>query len=405
MAAAWSEGDAVDAFDCTGVWREAILRSVVAGGDGAVLSFIAWADIFDETLTSAAELAERVAEPYTHVDNWRPLLVAKDRVEYRRDDALWYWARVVSVEADELTLTLDCEDGKDGAVKIVVPRTAEMLARAGTHKRAPVATIAATAGYSGIVGGGAYSARASSTADLAEYRAGYPTTIASLNDASLRANVLFQRGEAPATQPESFAIADFHAPHGKWARDYAKLESMHCYIQWLFPISEKSPFNAHSQILQRHEIVTIAADSAAMANVRKSLDTMLHFFGMRIVASEGGPAEEAPAGGAAVAIERLPQEWEERYANLNLMAHNYLRITRVCKFLGELRLDAIVEAWVAFFIDEVLGSGRLPGTRNSLTTYWVQVSVLFFIFTVTFRANPTHKLTHSLAPPHNQVCP
>ena len=324
-------------MDCTGVWREAVVRSVTADGGGAVISFTAWADIFDEALTSAADITLRVALPFSHVVNWRKLIAEKDRVEYRRDDALWYWARVTGVAADELTLTLDCDDGKE----IVVPRRSKSLARSGTHKRPPVATIAATR-YGGIVGSGAYSARASSAADLAEYRAGYPTTIATLNDASLRANVLFQRGEAPATQPEGFAISDFHAPEGKWARDYAKLESMHCYIQWLFPISEKSPFNAHSQILQRHEIATIAADHVAMANVRKSLNTMLHFFGMRIVTPSGEAAEGVPAGGvapdAAVAIERVPHEWEERYANLNTMAHNYLRITRMCKFLGELRL-------------------------------------------------------------------
>ena len=40
----------------------------------------------------------------------------------------------------------------------------------------------------------------------------------------------------------------------------SQLESMHCYIQWLFPLCEKSPFNGSAPVLQREEIVAITAD-------------------------------------------------------------------------------------------------------------------------------------------------
>ena len=357
---AYTAGAACDVRDCVGIWREATIRSVLPDDGGFVITFTAWNAIFDETLER--NLCEtRLAAPFTKVENWRPKLVVKDRLEYRRDDALWYWATITAKETDELTLKLDSSTEEADAV-VVVAVGSDRLAPVGTHKQAPRVEILGT-GSSGISSGssGYYSKRVTAEADLQEYRDGYPTALAAgqLSDAALTANVAFQRGEASSTQPESFAIADFHAPEGKWARDYTKLEAMHSYIQWLFPISEKSPFNAHAQPLQRHEIATIASDAAAMANVRRSFDTMLDFFGMRLVVAE-----------EALIVERHPERWTERYANLNLMSHNYLRITRMCKFLGEVGLSSHVEAWIAFLICEVYANGQLPATRSSLKSYW-----------------------------------
>ena len=39
-----------------------------------------------------------------------------------------------------------------------------------------------------------------------------------------------------------------------WKGDYDKLEDEHGYIQWLFPMYQKSMFNHNSQELQLHEL-------------------------------------------------------------------------------------------------------------------------------------------------------
>ena len=62
--------------------------------------------------------------------------------------------------------------------------------------------------------------------NLANYRASYPDAKDGLLDAPLaekRANLDFQSGAAKADQREDFHISDFHAPDGKFCRDWEKV--------------------------------------------------------------------------------------------------------------------------------------------------------------------------------------
>jgi len=62
--------------------------------------------------------------------------------------------------------------------------------------------------------------------NLANYRASYPDAKDGLLDAPLaekRANLDFQSGAAKADQREDFHISDFHAPDGKFCRDWDKV--------------------------------------------------------------------------------------------------------------------------------------------------------------------------------------
>ena len=197
--------------------------------------------------------------------------------------------------------------------------------------------------------------------NLGEYRAGYPSSAdGELDDETLIANVEFQCGTTPAAQRNAFVVSDFHSG-GKFHDDYDQLESMHDYIQWVFPISEKSPFNASAQVLQRHEIATIAASAVAVANGLASFETMLGFYGMRIVDRAAGTVGRVDDAALCT----------ERYANLNLKAHNYRRITRICKYLGEIGLEALQHGWLRFLVAEVFGRSQLPAVRKSLEEWWV----------------------------------
>jgi hypothetical protein len=66
-----------------------------------------------------------------------------------------------------------------------------------------------------------------------------------------------------------------------WRGDFDKLEREHGFVQWLFPIYQKSDFNANSQSLQLHELVEISKmNKAGKIALRKNLELMLEFYGM-----------------------------------------------------------------------------------------------------------------------------
>jgi hypothetical protein len=61
------------------------------------------------------------------------------------------------------------------------------------------------------------------------------------------------------------------------------------------------------------------------------------------------------------------------FANLNRSGHNYLRITRVIKCLGEVGLEHLVGPWMDFMINEVFVEETLSNCKDSCANYWVPV--------------------------------
>ena len=53
--------------------------------------------------------------------------------------------------------------------------------------------------------------------------------------------------------------------------------------------------------------------------------------------------------------------------------HNYLRITRILKCLGELDYEHLQAPFVQFCVSEVFQNGKLSGLRNSLCDTWVHI--------------------------------
>ena len=53
--------------------------------------------------------------------------------------------------------------------------------------------------------------------------------------------------------------------------------------------------------------------------------------------------------------------------------HNYLRITRILKCLGEMDYQHMQAPFVKFCIGEAFDKGTLSGIRRSLSDYWVHV--------------------------------
>jgi hypothetical protein len=103
-----------------------------------------------------------------------------------------------------------------------------------------------------------------------------------------------------------------------------RLEAVHDFIQWLFPLAEPSPVNPLAPVLDRETIEAFAAQPELRQNLRVSFLRMLHFYGLEM---------DSPA-----AVQRSADS-RKRAANwLHPGNHNHLRITRILKSMALLGL-------------------------------------------------------------------
>jgi len=190
--------------------------------------------------------------------------------------------------------------------------------------------------------------------DMQRYRQRYPGQDTG-NDKALFKNLLFYKNYIPF-EPQGDLINQIHKT---WWGDYEKMEKHHGYIQWLFPLREKGG-NQHSQVLQVHELEYIARDPEARARVFKSYAMFLEFCGMRV---KKGCEETGE-------LERH-ENWRARYKELNVaFNHNFLRITRMLKSLGELGFEKVKKYFLVFVLGEIYG-GMLEHAKDAAINYWV----------------------------------
>ncbi|KAJ8299427.1 hypothetical protein KUTeg_023487 [Tegillarca granosa] len=187
--------------------------------------------------------------------------------------------------------------------------------------------------------------------DTDQYRKGYP---GKKDDLKLKDNLLFYTNEV-ASYPDGDFIDIIHS---EWFGDYRRLEAHHGYIQWIFPIRE-SGMNWHAQELQLHEAKAIQADPKAKARVLKSYKMMLDFYGMKLEDEETGQIVRG-------------DNYKERFAHLNRSYHNYLRITRMLKSLGELGYEHLKRPFVEFVLEEALEKETLTNCVDSCYKYWLE---------------------------------
>jgi hypothetical protein len=112
---------------------------------------------------------------------------------------------------------------------------------------------------------------------------------------------------------------------GIWAWDAARLEGVHDYIQWLFPLAEPSAFNSQAPILTEETIAAFRADPELRPRLLHSLVLMLGFYGLALTTEPGGAPRIEPAADFAA----------KRRGWLRAGDHNHLRLTRI---LTSLRL-------------------------------------------------------------------
>ena len=90
--------------------------------------------------------------------------------------------------------------------------------------------------------------------------------------------------------------------------DDGRLEAVHDYIQWLFPLDEPSRFNPSAPLLTAHDRAAFR-DPELAANLRRALDRMLAFYGFTLDPSAAAAHQALePMAGALrrVAARRQP---------------------------------------------------------------------------------------------------
>lgn len=108
----------------------------------------------------------------------------------------------------------------------------------------------------------------------------------------------------------------------------SRLEVVHDYIQWMFPLPERSGANPSAPVLDEATIRAFRSTPAMRERLRQSFERMLRFYGLQWMADGSGqPVSRAP--GFSVCA----QNW------LSPMNHNHLRLTRMLRSLRLLGLE------------------------------------------------------------------
>ncbi|XP_053385212.1 opioid growth factor receptor-like protein 1 [Mercenaria mercenaria] len=188
--------------------------------------------------------------------------------------------------------------------------------------------------------------------DTEQYRDGYPGKV---DHPDQDDNYRFYMNQIPS-KPDGDFIDKIHID---WWGDYRLLEVHHGYIQWLFPIRE-SGLNWHAQELQQHEIKKLQKSRTAMKRILTSYKMMLDFYGMKLENEEDGTIVRA-------------ENWRDRFRHLDRSYHNYLRITRILKSLGEFGYEHLKKNFVKFILYEGLEEGTLSNLIDSCVKYWIGV--------------------------------
>ncbi|CAF1379635.1 unnamed protein product [Didymodactylos carnosus] len=137
------------------------------------------------------------------------------------------------------------------------------------------------------------------------------------------------------------------------------------YIQWLFPLQEPG-LNWSAQPLQKHEIDCIIKDQRAHERILLSYKLMLDFYGFKLVNTETGEISRKDNN------DNDNLGYRSRLHNLNTSSHNYLRITRILKCLGEFDYEHLKFGFLECILRESITENTLNNCLRSCRDYWIQ---------------------------------
>jgi hypothetical protein len=136
------------------------------------------------------------------------------------------------------------------------------------------------------------------------------------------------------SQLVDFYLGESTDSEGRWIEEVwgwgdDRLEFVHDYIQWLFPLMEPSNFNPDAPLLTPEDIQEFRKDKLLQRNVLHSFIVFAGFLGLHL---KEGKVEKAP--------------WfDQRLVLWKHNNHNWWRITRVITSLGLLGLEGTADAF------------------------------------------------------------
>jgi len=137
--------------------------------------------------------------------------------------------------------------------------------------------------------------------------------------------VSFYRGEQPDNEGRMIDQI--------WNWNPCRLESVHDYIQWLFPLQQPSQFNSHAPTLSAADIQAFQESDGLKGRLKRSLFIMLDFYGL-----------QCQENGMEILI-KPGENFGDRQINwLHSGNHNHLRLTRILTSLNLLGMKHYAKA-------------------------------------------------------------
>src|SRR5205807_2173322 len=144
----------------------------------------------------------------------------------------------------------------------------------------------------------------------------------------------------------------------EWPDD--QLETIHDYIQWLFPLPEPSGFNVAAPVLTRECIQEFRSRPELQESLRVSFQRLMKFYGFEVLSIK------------PIKVNRAPNFAAKAKGWLSPHNHNHLRITRILRCLTVLGLEteakAFFECLAEIYEDEQ--DKPLPAITDETMLYW-----------------------------------
>lgn len=178
---------------------------------------------------------------------------------------------------------------------------------------------------------------------------------------SLRALASFYQGDVPHPTKDG---ARGRTLQQIW--DMPDKEAGHDFIQWLFPIKERSGFNDEAPVFDDLAYTTLAKNPKIIANMIQSFQVMLRHYGLKYVESTKTVEPRDKHEGDSFA-EREAEIWKQ-YA----LGHNLLRMSRMLQSLCEFGLVDQARAFLYKLI-ELYDTGQYSISEETLYRHWLQI--------------------------------
>jgi hypothetical protein len=143
-----------------------------------------------------------------------------------------------------------------------------------------------------------------------------------------------------------------------WPGD--ELEAIHDYIQWLFPLPERSGFNIAAPVLTQESIQEFRTRHDLQDRLRVSFLRMMNFYGLET------------RFGKKITVTRAPNFATNATGWLSPSNHNHLRITRILRCLTVLGLEVEAKAFFGCLseIYEDEQTKPIPAISDETRLYW-----------------------------------